>query len=194
MSNKEGRILFMVWGLSGVGKDTLVNRYCDENPEYSIVKSLTTRKRRYLGEDTHEFVTEDEFKAQGEMIAETYYNGNHYGASKKQLDEGDFYIVDKRGIQDVIRKYKTDRKLVVIYVYAPIFIRLHRLIRRDGLLSGIKRFMYDSIFQSLATLRGVQEFDVVTVRSANDPYESYMQFKATILASYLANKDRVDIR
>lgn len=80
-------------GTSGCGKNTIINQILNNNPEYKLMPSITTRKMRE-GEsqgNPYIFVSEQEFKkkiADGEMLEyEEVHKGNFYGISKKILNE-----------------------------------------------------------------------------------------------------------
>lgn len=60
MSDKE-HMLFCVLGRSSSGKDTLVNKLCEKTGAKQLI-SYTTRLRRDREENTHIFVTEEEYK------------------------------------------------------------------------------------------------------------------------------------
>ena len=73
---KDRKIVFLVIGRSGCGKDTLVNYMCQK---YGLkkLKSYTTRPQRPNEEDTHIFISpEDVQKYQDDIIAYTEIKKN----------------------------------------------------------------------------------------------------------------------
>ena len=102
--------IYLIAGKSGTGKDTIVNALCNLYG-YKRVASYTTRRPREDDNDTysHEFVDMDGYrwdKECGQIMAETFYNGNYYWATTHQIDENDLYIVDIRGIETIKDRYR----------------------------------------------------------------------------------------
>lgn len=99
--NKYQKPKILLIGASGSGKNT-VQDYLVQKHGLKPLLSYTTRNKRFPEENTHTFVTEKEYetiKQQEKIIAYTYYNGNHYFATEKQLEESDIYIIDTDGIE-----------------------------------------------------------------------------------------------
>ena len=111
---------FLICGRTGTGKDTLqdilVNRY-----GWKSVKSYTTRKPRYKGEDTHIFISHEEAAKipKEDKVAVTYIkNGDiedEYFATRKQVAEADCYIIDPIGIEK-LAKNMPEENFVIIYM------------------------------------------------------------------------------
>lgn len=122
--------LYLFVGRSASGKTTIANILADKY-DYKQVESFTTRQPRFDNEPGHVFVTEDEFNNLGELAAYTFYNGNHYGTTFKQLDECSIYVVDVPGVESLLYKYQdSDRKICIIYFDASVYTRIHRMIDR----------------------------------------------------------------
>lgn len=118
-------------GKSGSGKNTvqdyLVNKY-----GLKPLVSYTTRAKRYPEEDTHTFITEQEYeeiKQKEKIIAYTSYNGNHYFATEKQFRESDIYIIDLDGLW-YIRHLDIDVPYIAIYLDVSSEIRTERMAAR----------------------------------------------------------------
>lgn len=88
----EQRLLLVVSGPSGVGKDSIVNAMVQQHPGIEVSVSATTRAPREGerdGEHYHflpraqflEYVRQDAF------FEHTVYNGEHYGTLKREVDE-----------------------------------------------------------------------------------------------------------
>ena len=112
--------LYCVVGESGSGKDTIVNYMCNRYG-YTKVISNTTRPIRTNDEDdkfNHIFSNVEQYqqdKENNEVVAETFFNGNVYWATKTQVDNSDFYIIDINGLKHLQDTYR-DRKIITIYV------------------------------------------------------------------------------
>lgn len=107
-------MIILVTGDFGVGKDTfadiLLEKFGDSAQK---IQSYTTRPPRYEGEDTHIFVTEDEWHNLGHKVAQTIIDGNYYGTIDSQFQKNLFniYVVDDIGVRDVV-----DAKIDDIYL------------------------------------------------------------------------------
>ena len=135
--------LFLFVGKSSSGKTTIAN-ILEQKHGFKQVNSYTTRPQRYDGEIGHMFVTENEFKSLGDMIAYTFYNGNHYGTTQEQLDQCSIYVVDIPGVEALLQKYHSDRPIVIIYFDTNVFTRINRMIDRgDSDVMIVSRLLQD---------------------------------------------------
>ena len=135
--------LLLFVGPSGSGKTTIAN-ILEEQYEYSQVQSYTTRRPRYEGEIGHIFISEEEFNSLGELAAYTVYNGNKYGTTVKQLDECDIYVIDIDGVKTLLKNYKTDRSICIVYFSTSVYTRINRMLKRhDHDAAIISRLLED---------------------------------------------------
>lgn len=153
MAKKRPFIILV--GKSGSGKNYIIKKIQEKYPFIKEVLSSTTREPRYKGEDTHKFVSEEQYlkdKEKGNLIAYTFFQGNHYYATKDDLKDCDIYILDPDGVKsfeqtnyyDIFsNKNSIGREIIVVYLYCSFIKRLYRLIKRDGIKKGIKRIIYD---------------------------------------------------
>jgi guanylate kinase len=115
----EKNTLFIVAAPSGSGKTTIMRSVMDNE-----IVSFTTRAMRdnekdgvdYLFIDTPTFL---DLQANGGLIEETNYSGNHYGITSEEfygkLDKGNaFIIVDVNGLRQLKKMYD---KCVTIFIY-----------------------------------------------------------------------------
>ena len=121
--------MLLIAGRSGSGKDAYANEL--ENLGLKGVKSYTTRPKRYETEDSHIFVTKEEAAGITDKVATTKINGYRYFATRKQLENADFYIIDPKGIRE-LEKNCPDVDFTIIYIYASRPVRLERAINRGG--------------------------------------------------------------
>lgn len=129
---KDRKIVFLVIGRSGCGKDTLVNYMCQK---YGLkkLKSYTTRPPRQNEEDTHIFISpEDVQKYQDDIIAYTKIGEFEYFATKSQLKDINFYIIDPKGVQDLenIPNLKEEFSFIKLFIYLPEKERKKRIALR----------------------------------------------------------------
>lgn len=72
----------IISGTSGSGKTTISRNLVISNPEYEIVKAITTRDRREDDHDQYSYMSEIEFKklkSSGRLLTSTKYQGGLYG-------------------------------------------------------------------------------------------------------------------
>lgn len=139
---KDRKIVFLVIGRSGTGKDTLVNYMCQK---YGLkkLKSYTTRPPRQNEEDTHIFISPEEVqKYQDDIIAYTKIGEFEYFATKSQLKDINFYIIDPKGVQDLenIPNLKEEFSFIKLFIYLPEKERKKRIaLRGDSEEAFLKR-------------------------------------------------------
>lgn len=130
------KTVFLVVGESSSGKDSLVEKLC-EDTGLKQLKSYTTRPRRDGELDTHIFIDKNDVKEYvDKMIAYTCISDNEYFATIPQLYESDLYIIDSVGIDYMkfITQYKgiDDVRFVTIYINTPAEIRKERALNSRG--------------------------------------------------------------
>ena len=89
--NHKG-ILTVLSGPSGSGKDSILSRLAQKDPQIVVSVSMTTRKPREWEIDgkSYYFVTEDYFKKKietGQMLEYAVYGGNYYGTPKAPVGQ-----------------------------------------------------------------------------------------------------------
>jgi len=142
-------------GESGSGKTTLCKEL--EKQGYNIIKSYTTRKQRSKDEYGHIFINTVPTKAisdgegdfnriidKKDMIAYTFYNNQHYWATKKQYQgKGvSIYVIDPDGVK-YLREKVTDTKILTIYIKCDKEIRLLRMLKEREPKSVKDRLIHD---------------------------------------------------
>lgn len=135
--------LYLFVGKSSSGKTTVAN-FLEQKHGLKQVNSYTTRPPRYEGEIGHIFVNDTEFDNLGELVAYTEYNGFRYGTTAEQLDQCQIYVVDVPGVKTLLERYKTDRKIVILYFSTTVCTRINRMIDRgDSDVAIISRLLQD---------------------------------------------------
>ena len=108
----KNKVLVVV-GPSGVGKDTVMQKVLEKYPD-KFKKGVThTSRKMRPGEKegfNYYYVTEEEFlklKDNDGLVEHNFYNGNYYGLSKKELEDGTkgdkilYVIIDINGAKRV---------------------------------------------------------------------------------------------
>lgn len=145
-NNRKPNAKVLLVGKSGSGKNT-VQDYLVKKYGLKPLLSYTTRERRFPEENTHTFITLQEYEGfkQTDFIAYTFYNGNHYFATKKQFEEADIYIIDLDGVEYISKlNLELETPYVVIYLDVPEEIRRQRMESRNDDATAIEeRLRYD---------------------------------------------------
>lgn len=115
--------VYCVLGRTGSGKSTITQKAAN-NLNMKVLKSYTTRQRRENETDEncdHTFISPDEVeKYRNDMIAYTDRVGYCSFATKQQLLDNDFYIINPTGYYELKLKTKDmDVEFVTIMVNVP---------------------------------------------------------------------------
>lgn len=148
------RPLICILGRSGSGKNYIANKL--ERRGFASVKSYTTRPIRQDDPNdinTHLFISPDRVNEYvDDIVADTYFNGAYYFATRQQLNEADIYILDKAGLIQLYRKYH-DRDILAFYIDCDSSICAERMSKRgDSDEAIMSRLQYDA-----EAFRGVEE-------------------------------------
>lgn len=135
--------VFLIVGETSSGKDSFVHRICEECG-YNQLISYATRPRRDGEGYTHIFISPSEVEQyEGQMIAYTKIGQFEYFATKNQLQECDFYVIDYRGIEYMhsLTHDLSDIRFVTVFIHVPSEIREERALnsRHDDALTFYKR-------------------------------------------------------
>ena len=108
---KRENCVLVIAGPSGAGKTVIATSIVNEHPEFTFLRSGTTRaKRGDAHDDEYIYYTEEEFKAaiaNGEMAEHAVYGGNMYGTPNAELDrafsEGKtpLLVIDLNGVRSL---------------------------------------------------------------------------------------------
>ena len=146
-NNRKPNAKVLLVGKSGSGKNT-VQDYLVRKYGLKPLLSYTTREKRFPEENTHTFITLQEYEDFNpvDFIAYTFYNGNHYFATKKQFEEADIYIIDLDGVEYISKlNLELETPYVVIYLDVPEEIGRQRMEARNDDETAIEeRLQYDA--------------------------------------------------
>jgi len=132
--------LFVITAPSGAGKSSLINAVLKDEPSLKLSISYTTRPPRPGEKDGREyhFVDQQTFlamRSRGEFLESAEVHGNHYGTSRKVIEEAlargeDLVLeIDWQGAQQVRRLYPG---CVGVFIVPPSVDELERRMRERG--------------------------------------------------------------
>lgn len=121
--------MILLVGPSGSGKDTIASLLSMRNG-WRRIASYATRKPRYAGEDTHTFITDEEFDKLTDIVAYTAYNGHRYCATAQQVDDCQLYVVDVPGVETLLENYKGNKEFIAIVPMLSERLRRARMTER----------------------------------------------------------------
>lgn len=125
----KGNMLNLIVGRTGVGKDYLANLFVEEGCRQLI--TYTTRPKRFAGEITHKFITEDQVDSIPNKIIETEIAGFKYFSTKEDVANSDVCIVDPNGAIELIKSLP-DEPIHLIYVQALNSINSFKAMKRES--------------------------------------------------------------
>lgn len=122
-------LLVVLSGPSGVGKDTVLKRFFQQNYNSVLSISATTRQPRPGEENGKDyfFMSNEKFGglvAQGEMLEYAEYSGNYYGTPRAFVDsllEAGKNVILEIEVQGAIQIRKTRPDAVFVFMMPPSF-------------------------------------------------------------------------
>lgn len=137
----QKKTIYCFVGKSGSGKTTLA-KILEKNNKIHLIKSHTTRKPRYEGEDEYIFSTLEDYEIQNknnEIFEETTIYGNKYWTTKTSFFEADkmIFICDSVGAKH-LKKTLTNFNIIIVYFDADEETRKLRLSSRNSTTQNIE--------------------------------------------------------
>lgn len=169
------KTIFLIVGQTASGKDSLVNAMCkiEKQPtqdvfgdfwwqgNYKQLISYATRPRRENEGDTHIFIQPNEVEQyKDQIVAYTKIGDYEYFATKDQLKECDFYIIDYLGIKNLRSQNLDDEfRFVTIYINTPDKVREERALkgRKDNAETFYTRNLKES--SQFDDMKRIADFD-----------------------------------
>lgn len=175
--------LYLFVGKSASGK-TSIAHLLEAGGKHKSVSSYTTRPPRYDGEAGHAFVFDEEFNRLENIVAYTEYNNYRYCSTKEQIDSADIYVVDVPGVETLLQRYDSNRRIAIFYFDTDIRTRIDRMIdRHDCDAAIVSRLHQDEESDWLQELNKLvwhyknnvgRDVDIYTI-NANQDIESVMR-------------------
>lgn len=128
-------MLIVIAGPGGVGKDTVAQRLCEQDPRFVVSRSWTTRaRRRGEADDAYVFVDRPTFQARiddGGFLEWAEYHGNLYGTPTPDPDDDRHLIlvIETQGAGKVLAQHPGTP---VVLIEPPSLAVLEQRLRARG--------------------------------------------------------------
>lgn len=125
--------IYLIIGRYGAGKNTLIDTFCNKYG-YSKLCSYTTRQpfesdeaNRHTYTDIEQYLTDVD---NDDVLAYTKLMGDYYWSTFDQIENADFYIIDRAGLENFKRNYTGSKKYTTIYIQTDKITCLNRLVHK----------------------------------------------------------------
>lgn len=140
------KTIFCICGRSASGKDTIANRVSEISGVPKVVSYTTRPRRDGEREDSHIFLTEEEFELLklAQMCAYTRIGQYHYFTTRRQLlqllykHDAVIYVIDPDGIQ-TLKASMPDVRIVTIYINVTLDECVRRAEQRGDSKEGYRK-------------------------------------------------------
>lgn len=200
MIHETKKPVIVISGPSGVGKSTVIHHFVALHPEFALVRSVTTRKKRN-DDDCYLYVDESTFDSMelaGEFLETDRYLGVSYGTPRQELDR--LYEENKIPILDIIysgmKNLKANKEfdMKTIFLWAFPHVLLKRIREREG--EDKNRYKHASKLSSaIAAIEVSSEYDFL-VNTENDIDDTTDKLEKIILGdgtTYSSARKKIDI-
>jgi len=180
--------LFIISGLSGSGKDSVIEGLKKDGLDYSQVITTTTRARRENETEgnPYYFVTRDQFQKmlkQDEFFEWAEVYDNYYGNSKQAVQEalaGDRPVIlriDPQGAKTVKEKLP---QAMVIFIVPPSLEVLEQRLKERG--SETEETLKRRLTEAKKELETIDSWDYVVINEQGKLDEAVQKVKEIILS------------
>ena len=129
--------LFVISGCSGVGKGTVINKFMEQNKDFILSVSCTTREPRpgEVNGINYFFISKDEFEQNikdDKFLEYACFAGNYYGTKKKYINqkfEEGYNIILEIETQGALQVKEKMPQAVLIFIAPPSIDELEKRLR-----------------------------------------------------------------
>lgn len=114
---------YVIVGRDGTGKTLMANMLSKNG--LKLLKTYTTRPKRYPSEDTYHFITPEESAAISDKCLDMEYNGYEYFTRLADVNECDVMILDPTGVYDIAEMLPNE-SLHIIHMTSNNTVRKNR--------------------------------------------------------------------
>lgn len=159
------KTIFCICGRSASGKDTIANTVSEISGIPKVVSYTTRPRRDGEREDSHIFITEEEFELLklAQMCAYTRIGQYHYFTTRRQMvqllhkHDAVIYVIDPDGI-NVLKATMPYVRIVTIYINVTIDECVRRAERRGDSKEGCRKRAQEE-FGRFGDMLLMQSFD-----------------------------------
>ncbi len=193
---QAGRLLFVISGPSGVGKDAVLDGLKKASDSVYFAVTATTRAQRQGERDgvEYRFVSRPDFErmiGEGELLEWANVYGNYYGVPKpglrRALRDG-LDVVVKVDVQGAATIRKLLPGAVLIFVVAPSMSELEERLKRRKTESGVDLEMRTAAANE--EMKSLPLFDYVVMNRDDQVELTVSQIQAIITAEKCRVKAR----
>lgn len=164
--------IYCIIGRSASGKSSLTKKAA-EKLQMNVVKSYTTRKPRKnedIDDSDHIFINEEDVeKYRADMVACTERVGYCSFATRQQLTEGDFYIINPAGYYELLTNTADmDTILVTILITVPYNINKKRATKRGNYKEWEENYQLENDEFTTFTSSGLVDYMVLNDGTLDD--------------------------
>lgn len=188
--------IFAICGPSGAGKGTLINRLFEDNPNFVIPDSYTTRPKRVNEgtRKTYHFVSEAEFMQAFKAGKILEYEREHnylYGTDKESLDRAlstsktIIFDIETRGVLTLKKKF--EQAVTVIFITTKSLETLRGRLQDDPRRANMNEAELNTRLKTAKEeVKFIPQADFVIYNENDEIESSYRKFDSIIQAKIQA--------
>lgn len=192
--------LIIISSPSGAGKSTLCGMIIKNDPLIKLSVSTTTRaKRPQETEGVHyNFVTQKQFdlmQSQGEFIESANVFDNHYGTSKKTVDDAIksgheiLFDIDWQGARQIKEKFDSS-SVISIFILPPSLEELERRLRNRA--QDAEHILQSRMQKARDEISHYEEYDYILVN--DDLNHTYHRIRSIIEAKRIERMSKTQLQ
>ena len=194
MENKG--ILIVDSGFAGTGKGTLMNKLLENDENYAVSVSATTRAPRPGEQEgiSYFFVTKEKFESmidKDELLEHACYVGNYYGTPKayvsEQLEKGKDVILEIE-IQGALKIKEKFPDTLLLFVVPPSAAELESRLRGRG--TETPDVIAKRLSRASEEAEGIEKYDYIIIN--DDLEECTKQLHGIIRAAHYTPSRKTD--
>lgn len=193
----SNRLLIVLSGPSGVGKDALLRKMKEQKYPFHYVVTVTSRPRREVERDgvDYHFVSQREFQQMidnGELLEWANVYGNYYGVPRKEISQAlskGMDVIVKVDVQGAATIKRILPQAVCIFLRPPSMEELERRLRQRH--SESARDLALRLRKAEEEMKSLPLFDHVLTSYQGKLDEAISQIQAIVTAEKRRVKPRV---
>ena len=137
--------IYVLTGMSGVGKTSLINEILKTGFFY-YSKMYTTRPMRQQINDGKIHIDEDSFNKLSNKVVEFMYNQHKYTITNSEIQKANIFDLAPSGFRSLKENYNGNKRIIIIFVWIDECERIKRMKERGEKEKNIySRLQYEKI-------------------------------------------------